>query len=140
MKKQGNHTNSPWNGPNIKIQQIRILKLFLIKKKVICILESKCAQAGEGERDGGRGSEREGERGTDRASTHIPNRIHAQCRAWSHRSRHRAWSHNPVIMTWAEIESPTLNRLSYPGIPADNNCKASIITMLKNINKNVLIK
>ena len=28
---------------------------------------------------------------------------------------HRAWSHEPEIMTWADIKSQLLNRLSHPG-------------------------
>ena len=33
------------------------------------------------------------------------------------RAQRGAWSHNSEIMTWAEINSRTLNRLSHPGAP-----------------------
>ena len=32
-------------------------------------------------------------------------------------ARSWAWSHDPEIMTWAQIQSRRLNRLSHPGVP-----------------------
>lgn len=34
-----------------------------------------------------------------------------------HRARHGSQSHDPEVMTWAEIKSQSLNRLSHPGVP-----------------------
>ena len=56
-----------------------------------------------GGREKGRGGERE----------RLLSRISSQCRA-----QHRARSCNAGIMTWAEIKSQVLNRLSHPGSPS----------------------
>ena len=52
------------------------------------------------------GAERERER------ERIPTRFHAQYEA-----QPRAWFHNTGIMTWANIESQTLNQLNHPSVP-----------------------
>ena len=61
-----------------------------------------------------RGRERERFRGAVEEGERISSRLPTECGAW-----HGAWSHDPEIMTWAEIKSWMLNRLSHPGALGD---------------------
>lgn len=62
----------------------------IITKEMFCILFFFLIDREKGRR--GRGSRRE----------RLPSRLHGQC---------------PEIMTWGQIKSPMLNRLSHPGAP-----------------------
>ena len=42
----------------------------------------------------------------------LPLSLHTEHGVW-----HRAWSHDPKVMTWDEIKSWMLSRLSHPGTP-----------------------
>ena len=57
--------------------------------------------------DGERGRRWGGSAG-ERNSSKLPTEYRARC---------GSGSHNPEIMTWAEIKSGMLNRLSHPGAP-----------------------
>ena len=64
----------------------------------------------------------EGQRETEK----ILSRLHAQRGA-----RHGARSHDPGLMTWAQIKSWLLNRLSHPGTP----CLVSLISIFHRFVK-----